>query len=1101
MAALFATAVLPSTLAACTSGGGDDTGQAGIAPRGASAFDAAVTTGATTFQVRDLAAIMADSPSRDARLAAASRTAQADAGQPAPPGPRLDPDATPDYFGVANWANSPQMRKFVDRLPGVGAAAANDLGQYIPVAVPDTVTYPGSDYYEIAVREYSEKLHSDLPPTPLRGYVQLNRGTDASGRNTVGPAPIHYFGPLIRARRGRPVRVKFFNRLPAGKAGDLFLPVDTTTTGAGAGPEGGDAVYPQNRASLHLHGGLTPWISGGSQYQWIAPAGEKNPYRSGPSLVNVPDMWFDAQGRPVDEGAPGATNDPGAGATTLYFPNDQSARFLYLHDDTYGLTRLSVYAGEAAPYVIGDAVEDELVDGNAGEPSATRAIDAPVAAGTVPAAELPVVIEDKTFVPDLDDLRTQDPTWDVAGWGGLGALWYPHVYMPNQTGVGREGSVSDQDITNAKGRWDYLPWYWTGYDGTVNGPVANPLYGTVPSQPKQIPGTPNPSVATNAFHDTMLVNGAAYPYTQVERKAYRLRILNACGDRQLNLQLYYAVSNEITRTGADGAPELQADSGDVAMLPAQPSMSGGWPADWPTDTRRGGVPDPSAAGPAMFQIGNDGGLLPQIATHKPTPVGLEYRFPTDQEASMGEYPSIIAVSTKALYLAPGERADVVIDFSKVPAGSKLILYNDAPAPAPNADSRVDYYTGDGDQTVIGGAPNTVAGYGPNTRTIMQFQVDGPAAAPFDLERLRKVLPAAYAAAQDPVLVPAAEYEAAYGAMAGPEAAQDEAMPETTAPVAPREESGTLAFIPLDRIYRLTLPVQGKMVSDLFDPLYGRQTATLGVDAPLSANGVRTAVPFSAIDPATEYLAVEDEATAPQLGDATQIWRVTHDGLTSHSVSFGGFDVQVLERERRDGRPRAPDPGELGWKDTVRVDPLESVLIAMRPVLAEAPFKLPASARSLDITRPLGAKGDFTQLDPVTAEPWRREVVNASADLSFEAYWGIHLIGGEESHAARPLVLQGTTVAPGGLTAKAGDGPTVDLAWVAPLFPPPVTGNAVERAADEGFTKDVQTYPATAGASTYTDTTAQSGSTYYYRVRTETTAGWSPWSAAAEVSVP
>ena len=112
---------------------------------------------------------------------------------------------------------------------------------------------------------------------------------------------------------------------------------------------------------------------------------------------------------------------------------------------------------------------------------------------------------------------------------------------------------------------------------------------------------------------------------------------------------------------------------------------------------------------------------------------------------------------------------MIVDFSQVPSGSKLILYNDAPAPAPNGDSRVDYYTGDVDQTAIGGAPATVAGYGPNTRTILQFQVDGPAAAPFDLERLQRALPAAYAAAQDPVLVPSAEYDAVYGTTTGQDA--------------------------------------------------------------------------------------------------------------------------------------------------------------------------------------------------------------------------------------------------------------------------------------------------------------------------------------------
>jgi FtsP/CotA-like multicopper oxidase with cupredoxin domain len=1092
LGALVAAATLAAALAACSGGGGGGP-QGGVAPRGASAVDAAVTNGATTFQFRDIVALMADAPSDEERFAAASLAAQKDAGKKAAP-PRPDPGAAPDYFGTANWAQSPRIRKFVDELPGVGPGGANGLGQYIPVAVPDTVTYPGSDYYELAVREYSERLHSDLPATRLRGYVQLNLGTDSAGDNTVQPAAIQYFGPLIRARRDRPVRIKFVNQLPAGSAGDLFLPVDTTVTGAGTGPRGGDDVYPTGRASLHLHGGLTPWISGGSQYQWVSPAGEASPYRSGPSLVNVPDMWFDSGGRPVGEGTPGATNDPGPGATTLYLPNAQSARFLYLHDDTYGLTRLGVYAGEAAPYVIGDDVEDELVQGNTAKASTDRAIDAPVRAGTVPEAELSLVIEDKTFVPSLDALRATDPTWDVARWGGPGSLWYPHVYMPNQNGVREQGRLSDQSIISAKGRWDYLPWYWTGYRGTVNGPVPNPLYGTVPSQPKENPGTPNLSTVPDAFHDTMLVNGTAYPYVKVGRRAYRLRILNACSDRQLNLQLYYARSNEAAETAPDGSPELQTDSGEVAMLPAQPSMSGGWPARWPTDTRVGGVPDPAAAGPAMIQFGNDGGVLPQTVTHEPTPVGLEVRNPTDQESSMGEYRSVIAITTKALYLAPGERADVIVDFSAVPAGSRLLLYNDAPAPAPNGDSRVDYYTGDRDQTVIGGAPATQAGYGPNTRTIMQFQVNGPAGPAFDVRRLEEVLPAAYAASQDPVLVPTTGYARAYGAaLDQTDAAGDGAVPEV-----PAEERGTLTFTPLGRGYRLTLPVQGKMVSDLFDPLYGRKTAALGVDAPLSANGVRSAVPYSAIDPATEFLSLAAKVAAPEIGDSTQVWRITHDGTVSHAVTFEGFDVQVLERARRDGKARAPDPGELGWKDTVRVDPLESVMIAARPVTPAAPFALPASERPLDITIPLGEAGTFTQLDSLTAEPLLPTIVNATADFSFEARWGIHLMGGEESHAARPVVLQGTTTAPTGLTATA-TGSGVTLTWQAPLFPPPVTGYEIQRATDGAFTQDLRTVGPPGTGTTYTDTAATAGTLYHYRVRSTTAAGWSPWSATAEVT--
>ena len=769
VAALAAVAATAFTLGACAS---DDAPRAGVAPSGASAFDAGVTTGAVSFTSRDIASFMAEQPTQASRFAAATLAAQKTAGAPAPT-PRLDPLATPDYFGgTANWANSPPIRKFVDSLPGTGAAAANDLGQYIPVAVPDTVTYPGSDYYEIAVREFSQQFHRDLPKTRLRGYVQLNRGTDANGQNTVEPAAIRYLGPLIEARRGRPVRIKFVNQLPSGSAGKLFLPVDATVAGAGAGPLGGDETYPQNRASLHLHGGLTPWISGGSPYQWVAPARERSPYSTGPSLTNVPDMWFDARGRPVREGTPGATTDPGPGATTLYFPNDQSARFLYLHDDTYGLTRLSVYAGEAAPYFIGDAVDEELVAGNAGEPASSRAIDAKVSPGTVPAAELPLVIEDKTFVPRTAQLRLQDPTWDLARWGALGALWYPHVYMPNQTHSESE-SYNVSATLNAKGRWDYLPWYWTDYDQTVNGPVPNPLYGKVAYEPEENPGTPHPSAVPNAFFDTMLVNGTAYPYAKVERKAYRLRILNACGDRYLNLQLYYAVSNEIAKTGPGGRPELQTDSGEVPMLPAAASNSPDWPADWPTDRRPGGVPAPSAAGPTMIQIGNDGGLLPGAVSLPTTPVGLVVRQPTAQDAEMGVFSAVVGISGRTLLLAPGERADVIVDFSQVPSGSKLILFNDAPAPAPQGDSRVDYFTGNTDMTAIGGAPTTLPGYGPNTRTILQFQVEGAAAPAFDLARLRRALPAAYAASQDPVLVPTTAYDAVYETESAAEYAAEE----------------------------------------------------------------------------------------------------------------------------------------------------------------------------------------------------------------------------------------------------------------------------------------------------------------------------------------
>lgn len=89
------------------------------------------------------------------------------------------PDISPTAAAGATINSGTALRKFVDTLPGLGVA--NNLGQYIPVAVPDKTTYPGSDYYELGIVEYTEKMHSDLPKaTTLRGYVQLE--TKATGR-------------------------------------------------------------------------------------------------------------------------------------------------------------------------------------------------------------------------------------------------------------------------------------------------------------------------------------------------------------------------------------------------------------------------------------------------------------------------------------------------------------------------------------------------------------------------------------------------------------------------------------------------------------------------------------------------------------------------------------------------------------------------------------------------------------------------------------------------------------------------------------------------------------------------------------------------------
>ena len=63
-----------------------------------------------------------------------------------------------------------------------------------------------------------------------------------------------------------------------------------------------------------------------------------------------------------------------------------------------------------------------------------------------------------------------------------------------------------------------------------------------------------------------------------------------------------------------------------------------------------------------------------------------------------------------------------MEYGHIRGHASILNSPDSPAPVPTFDSRYDCYTGDPDQVMTGGAPTTLPGCGPNTRTVMQFQV-------------------------------------------------------------------------------------------------------------------------------------------------------------------------------------------------------------------------------------------------------------------------------------------------------------------------------------------------------------------------------------------
>jgi FtsP/CotA-like multicopper oxidase with cupredoxin domain len=626
------------------------------------------------------------------------------------------------------------IHKFVDALPGICGIpnATNGLGQCLPLAHADTTTFPGSDYYQIGLQDYTQKLHRNLPPTKLRGYFDLNGPLNP----TTGKPVQQYLGPLIVAQRNRPVRVLFENLLPTSGTLDLngvdlsrsFIPVDRTYMGAGNGPDG--TPYNENRAVIHMHGGVTPWISDGTPHQWITPANDATTLKKGLSFQNVPDM--------VGTGTPVPSPADNDGLATYYYTNQQSGRLMFYHDHSYGTTRLNVYAGEAAGYLLVDQAQEYALKA-ATVPGTLRfdqnhALDL---TNSDLAHMLPLVIQDKTFV-DANTLAAQDPTWR---WGSnpgssvTGDLWFPHVYMTNQW-----SDNPDYSGANPMGRWDYGPWFWPPQDPATFVPQGQPFPCTTsPGISTTCPGTPNPSGVPEGFMDTPLVNGTAYPVLHVAPEAYRFHILNAANDRFFNLQLYQAFD--------PGSGSIGTGT-EVKLVPAS---KGTWPAGWPTpDARDGGWPDPTTAGPQFIQIGTEGGPLPAPAVIPNRPIGFDY----NRRSIV-----VLNILEKALLLGSAERADVIVDFSNF-SNKTLILYNDAPAPVPAFDERLDYYAGDTDQTATGGAPATLPGYGPNTRTLMQIVVDQPAsgAPAFNLATLQTALPAIFKSTQDPIIVP----EKAYG---------------------------------------------------------------------------------------------------------------------------------------------------------------------------------------------------------------------------------------------------------------------------------------------------------------------------------------------------
>jgi FtsP/CotA-like multicopper oxidase with cupredoxin domain len=727
---------------------------------------------------------------------------------------------------------------------------------------------------------------------------------------------------------------------------------------------------------------------------------------------------------------------------------------MFYHDHAEAITRLNVYVGEATGYVVTDQTEQDMISG-----TNVTGVN-PNGLQVLPGIGIPLVIQDKTFV-DNTTIAYQDPTWnagtDYANVSGAkvpmtGDLWVPHVYMPGE-------NPWDPSGVNAFGRWPYAPWEFPERTGT-HGPIENIYYDPLnrPWEPLLTPGTPNPSMVPEAFEDTPMVNGALYPYVPVEPKAYRFRILSAADDRFYNLNLYRA--NTTIYTNSLGIPT------ELDLIP-NPDTSND------TNSINPVVVNPADAGPSFIKIGTDGGFLPHPVVVPPQP--------TTYDASGN-------VLLHGLALGPAERADVIVNFSGF-AGQDLILYNDAPTPWPGASGLYDFYTGNSDQTSSGGAPPTLPGYGPNTRTLMVFRVGTTVTTPtpdVNLANLNAVFAktpgknGVFEVSADEIPVPMSAYNSAYNA----------AFPDNFV----NAVQSTISYNALMGYPVSNFPITDKELMDAFPDAYdefGRLIGLLGLWSPGGPTGTIFEL-YGYTSPPIDF--IQASIHGAQIGstqDGTQIWRIRHSGTDTHPIHWHLYTVQPINRINATDNSILPIPDdEIGWRETLRISPVQDTIIALRPYSTNLPFDLPNSHRNISPNTPAGTiieqgPGGWGFLD-IIGQPIN--VVNKAINYGGEFVFHCHILGHEEGDMMHAVVFGDYPNAPLNLTVSNNgnfSNPIANLSWIDNSMDE--TNWTIQRATNiSGPWTDVATIPSTTEVFmgmtvNYIDNTVVSNTTYYFRV--------------------
>ena len=385
----------------------------------------------------------------------------------------------------------------------------------IPPVLPRAAIKRDYDYYEISMKQFAQQiLPAGMPSTTVWGYGAV------SSLNRKGLLLHNAPSLTIEARAGRATRVKWINDLKDanGKFLPHLLPVDPTLHWANppGGMEGRDK-RPSFESTPGPYTGPVPIIT--HVHGAVGVGDESDGYTEAwwlPDANNIPDgyatqgTWYDFF---KNKAASKFGADWGPGYATFQYPNMDRASTNWYHDHALGMTRLNVYAGPAGFYIIRGGPDGDLA---------------------------------------LQDSRT----------GRLALLPRPapqewEQLFPSYMRKYREIPIAIQDRSfNA--------------DGSLFYPNTREFFDTI-VRPLIPDGEFSPIWNPEFFGNTMMVNGNTWPYLDVDRVRYRLRLLNGCQSRFLILDFNQIPGVEVWQIGNEGgflsAPvNLTADHGNRLLM-------------------------------------------------------------------------------------------------------------------------------------------------------------------------------------------------------------------------------------------------------------------------------------------------------------------------------------------------------------------------------------------------------------------------------------------------------------------------------------------------------------------------------------------------------